>query len=436
MSNGLHSPIVKKISLLFLFLVAINSILALQARADTVTLLTGEKLEGRITGETDTDVTLDIKVSASISDERVIPKKEIQKIDKLSPEEAAFQAIKDYKIDPQSSFKAEDYTRLIGPLKSFLDTYPAGAHAAEVKLTLAAFQTEKARVDAGELKFKGAWLSSAEASKRRLQINGQQVYDMMKFQAGRQDWSGALNSFDTIEKRYAAARVYPDAVDLAVQILISLQKQVAERIKMIAYTQTEFAKVLSMAKPEEAPRLRDAEKREQDQYSAAMAAAKKAGMKWGPFIPRNSESMGAMEKAIPGEISRLKALPTQKMHASVSLADEAQAALASRQTDSAASLVEDSLKAWPVNDEALRLKSEIAPVKAATAKPSATVSSGQEDSGKKSTTGKSSVSQDASDAKPFYMTAKGALMIAGGILVLFGIIALIGRLQQSKGKSE
>ena len=63
------------------------------AFADTVTLKSGEHLEGKITKETDKDITMEIKVSAGVVDERVVLKAEIEKIDKLSPEVVAFQAI-------------------------------------------------------------------------------------------------------------------------------------------------------------------------------------------------------------------------------------------------------------------------------------------------------------------------------------------------------
>ena len=418
----------------------------LLARAETVTLATGEKLEGKILQESGTDITLEIKVSSSINDERVISKQDIEKIEKVLPDETAYLEIRNFKTDPQTSFRPETYDRILEALKRFVAIYPASAHAAAVKQTLADFQAEKTRVDAGEVKFLGKWLNSAEAAKRKLQIDGRQAFDGMKYQSARQDWSGALNAFDSIEKNYSAARVYPDAVDLAVQILTNLQKQVADLQKVIAYNQDQFKKALERTKPEEAPKLRAGAKREQDQYAAAIAAAKRDGAKWVPFIPRSPESMNALQAAIPVELARLKAMPVQKMRASIGLSDDARAALDSRQTDDAASLIDEALKAWPKNDEALRCKEEITGLKKEQKQAAEKTNSQAATKEKAARDQAAAVAAAATTAKaadtpapaekPFYMTINGALAIAGGVIVLVGAMTLVGRLQKPKDRTE
>jgi len=79
------------------------------SRAETVTLSTGETVEGKILSETNEQITIEAKVSASITDERVIPKKDILKIQKTDPEIGAFNAIKNIKLNPQSSLRIETY---------------------------------------------------------------------------------------------------------------------------------------------------------------------------------------------------------------------------------------------------------------------------------------------------------------------------------------
>ena len=429
----------KKNSLPLFLSVAVAALLPLLARAETVTLATGEKVEGKITSETETEVTLEIKVSSSIKDERVIARKDIAKIEKVSPEDTAFQEIGKFKIDPQSSLSPEGYDRIIGALKDFQASYPASAHLAEVKQTLANFQAEKTRVAAGEVKFFGKWLSRDEAAKLKIQIDGRQTFDAMKYQTARQDWSGALNTFDVIERKYSTARIYPDAVDLAVQILTNLQRQVAEQQKMVAYNQDQFKQTLAMAKPEDLQKIREGDKREQDQYAAAIAAAKKSGAKWGPIIPRSPESLNAVQAAIPGELTRLKALPAQKMHASVGLVDDAQAALGSGRTDSVESLIAEALKAWPQNEEAIRCKTEIGSLKKAKI-AAAEVTHAQAVSQEKAAREKAAVTAAPTPApvvqKPFYMTVKGALSIVGGVIVLIGAITLLSRPKKPKDRTE
>ena len=90
---------------------------------------------------------------------------------------------------------------------------------------------------------------------RKIQIGGMQHFETMKSQVNNQDLIGALNSFDAIERLYSDSRVYPDAIELAIQLVNNLQKQVAERVKINAYNETQFKRSLELTKPEDVPRL-------------------------------------------------------------------------------------------------------------------------------------------------------------------------------------
>jgi hypothetical protein len=123
------------------------------------------------------------------------------------------------------------------------------------------------------------------------------------------------------------------------------------------------------------------------------------------------------------------------MRASLSLTDEAKQALAAKDRATAANLVEDALKAWPQNEDALYIKQSLAAAKAdpsATPKPATrekTQASGESIS---TATGSETVVED----KPFFMTVKGALVIVVAVLGILGGITLLGRLQKPKKKSE
>ena len=58
--------------------------------ADTVTLKSGEKLDGKILNETDTEVTISVQVSATIKDERVVKREDIATVEKVQPDEVAW----------------------------------------------------------------------------------------------------------------------------------------------------------------------------------------------------------------------------------------------------------------------------------------------------------------------------------------------------------
>jgi len=100
--------------------------------ADTVTLKTGERLEGKITGETDKDVTISVRVSDGVTDERTISKDDISSMDKTPPDEIAYQAIKNLRPS-ENAFTVSAFDGDIGALQGFLDT----CHEAKVRNRLA-----------------------------------------------------------------------------------------------------------------------------------------------------------------------------------------------------------------------------------------------------------------------------------------------------------
>src|SRR2546422_5610697 len=90
--------------------------------ADIVTLKSGEKIEGKILNETATEITIEFKVSASISDQRTVPKSDIASVEKPKPDEVLYQTLKNLKPGP-NSFRPDAYDTIVAQLKAFTETY-------------------------------------------------------------------------------------------------------------------------------------------------------------------------------------------------------------------------------------------------------------------------------------------------------------------------
>src|SRR5688500_11535562 len=90
---------------------------ALASFADVVVLKNGEKLQGKIVGETPTEITLDVQVSPGIVDSRVVPKADVASVVKDQPDAAAWQAVRNFKLGP-NSLAATAYDAMINPLRT------------------------------------------------------------------------------------------------------------------------------------------------------------------------------------------------------------------------------------------------------------------------------------------------------------------------------
>ena len=333
------------------------------AFADTVTLKTGEKVEGKIISETDKEITISVKISAAVTDERVIPKANVAKIDKEQPDELSWQALKNLKLGA-NSLPAAQYDALIRPLQGFVNEYPKSAHAAEASQLLANFAGEKKRVDDGEVRLGEKWLSTEEVSKERYQINGMLAFQYQRSQRAAGDLIGALNSFDQIEKTLNGAKNFPDAVETARETLTTLKTTVDRAQQMFATRKAEFDAGLANSSALQKPELLAARQKELAQGEAALAAAEKAKIKWPALVVRSDKNLEAIAKKVPTELQRLATIDVAKLRQSVQLAEQGQKELAAQNAAASESFTK-ALALWPNNELAKRLKTDAATLKAA-----------------------------------------------------------------------
>jgi hypothetical protein len=335
------------------------------AVADTVVLKTGEKFEGRILSETDAQVTVEVQVTASIKDERIIKKAEIERIDKVQPDEGAWANVKGLALGKES-FESADYQRAMAMLQSFLSQFPESTHAAEAKEKLAAFTAEKKRVDAGEAKLDGKWLSKDEVEEERVQINGRVLYSRMARLAAAGQVIDAMNVYDTLEKTYPGSSALPDAILLARKIIpgiVAAANQQRERLK----AQAEMNKKrLETAQGEERNQLAAMLRNEAANAAATAAAAQKSGAKWLPLVPVDSV-LSTMASRASSELQMMNTKPVDKMKEAIAAGEDAKKAIEAKDPVGAEKALGRAQSAWSNYELLKRLQPKIAEVRKSTA---------------------------------------------------------------------
>jgi hypothetical protein len=405
-----------------------------QLRADTVTLTTGEKINGTIKNETDSEVVIDVPVSASITDERVIKKTDISKVDKERPDEIAYKQLIAVQPNPELSYASQAYDQILSSLKSFLTQYPSGPYVPEIKKLADTFQDEKKRVDAGEVKYEGRWLSKDEAARRQIQIVALQYYNQMQQEAAEGNLIGAMQTFDLIEKQYATTRIYPQAVTLAEEVLGRFQQDLMVRMQAVKADQDQLKQTVAFTAEPEKSQIVAAAKAEQDRAIAVIAEAVRNGAKWVPLIPRSQVSIDTLQKTAATEAGRLASIAVGPMNASVAKANAARIAIANGDYSGAGTLLKDSLTLWPA-DEAAHYWTERLQEKMATPTPTPKPSATPKPLPSARPTPEADVSQATpapSENKPYYMTISGSITIAAAVLVIGGLIASINQKRRRK----
>ena len=127
------------IHLRFLPAFLIASGLCCGAFADTVTLKTGEVIEGKISSESDTQLTLELKLPGGITDSLTVSKDDVLSIAKVQPDELAWAPLMALKPGT-TSLPAAFYETATQSLKGFLAQFATSPFAADAQKALAALE--------------------------------------------------------------------------------------------------------------------------------------------------------------------------------------------------------------------------------------------------------------------------------------------------------
>ena len=132
--------------------------------ADTVTLNSGEVLEGRIVSETDDQLMMEVALfSGTILTRREVAKADVKSIARESlaekQEKAAYTALTKNALNPDQELGNDEYAAGIAAFQSFLAKYPNSSHADDVNKWIADWSAEASNIASGKVKFAGQWMS-------------------------------------------------------------------------------------------------------------------------------------------------------------------------------------------------------------------------------------------------------------------------------------
>jgi hypothetical protein len=156
-------PHLKRLLLLIASALFLMSVGVRADEDDSVTLNSGEIVKGRITSQTDTDVTVEVSNEHhTIFTTRIIARSDIKDVHKLTPEErqadAAYQELGRYQLNPDQELKPAEYTEGIAAFDKFMSAFPNSEQATNVAARQTEWRFEKFEVDNGRVKFGDKWM--------------------------------------------------------------------------------------------------------------------------------------------------------------------------------------------------------------------------------------------------------------------------------------
>ena len=199
------------------------------AFADIIVLTNGEKIEGCVLREEGENYVLEVKVSGTIKDEKIVAKSDVKFIEKETDDQKAFKKIVDLVPTPEL-LNVEGYGARIEIVQVFVEKYPTSVSAPKAKKMLDTLNEELEIIRLGGIKF-GDELVAAE-------IYNSNAYEFDSMIAGkaideaisRRDFLRALRLFTEYEKTFSDAAGRADVAARISQVLTAYGAKIDEAL--------------------------------------------------------------------------------------------------------------------------------------------------------------------------------------------------------------
>jgi hypothetical protein len=292
--------------LLFVLLSFLSTGLAL---GDKVILNDGTEIEGTVLAEQGDFYEVEVQVSATIKDVKLVKKADVKSIVRTSPEDIAFKAIEGLVPTPDR-LSVADYDNLINrQVKAFTDAFPKTKYKRRVESILAILERERERAKVGGLKLDGEWITPDEREANAYEFDARFLYEDITAAAGdRARYKEALRNFERFEADFTASESYPKAVDAIKQVLIAYRPIVGSGVKrsddLVVQRKTELERLPASQR---AAALADI-KRRSELYTKVLVQEKNRRTKWMTLEQYHKAPMEDALRNIQSEIKRLDAL--------------------------------------------------------------------------------------------------------------------------------
>jgi hypothetical protein len=277
---------------------------SLTATADIIVLKNGEKLEGQIIREDEEKYVVEVKVSASIRDEKVIPRAEVDRIEKETEEEKAFRAIAHLAPAPELTAK-EEYEARIEKLEEFVRTHPDSDRAGKVREMIDALGSELDVVSLGGIKIGEELIGADEYASNEYAYDARIWEKRIKDAASRGDFLGALRSFDAYETRFGDSEGRAGLTAFMLQVLGAYRDTVADSLASLDSRIHERELGLERMAAENRVKSERAIQEQMESLAKRFADEKAANMKWVTPDAFHKESLDETLRQITAEADRL-----------------------------------------------------------------------------------------------------------------------------------
>jgi hypothetical protein len=229
----------------------------------TIKLTDGRVLEGPVLLEDDQQITIEAQfANGTITRKDRVARSDIASISHLSVVDRdqrlatiAYHGLGKYQLDPQNSYPLSYYDSTINDgFRRFLAQYPRALEAATVTNRLAEWQEERDKVALGQVKYRGQWMSAAEATKlaetehtRQVVQDARALMAQGQFEAATEKLAPYYNAAQPSPLVVESRRLQADVYRLWISSLETAQEQLTKDLEATKDRVTRLSEVRSQA---------------------------------------------------------------------------------------------------------------------------------------------------------------------------------------------
>lgn len=201
----------------------------LPALADTFIMKDGTKIEGTILREDASSYVVEVQVTKSIKDERVLAKADVTKIEREKLDLTAFQEIAKYVPTPDM-LTADEYSQRIRTVEKFLADHRGSSKTKEAKDMLAALNAEAKEILAGGVKMNGKIVPPSEYRANAYDIDAKIQEAKIRAMVKEGRYLAALRTFGDFSRDFRNTTAHAAILPLITQVINSYVAEISESL--------------------------------------------------------------------------------------------------------------------------------------------------------------------------------------------------------------
>jgi hypothetical protein len=278
--------------------------LVFAAHADTFTLKDGSTLEGAILREENASYVLEVQVTKSIKDERVVPKDDVVKIQRSKPDLVAFESIAKLAEIPDM-LTEEQYAERIRTVEKFLKDHRGSDKSKEARAIIAKHKAEANEISAGGIKLDGKIIPPGEYRANALEIDAGVAEKRIRALLAEGLYLQALRAFSSFDADFRNTRQHSELLPLMLQAMRQHITQVEQTLAGYDNRMAERQTGLDRMQMDDRRKTEAALKEENAAFEARFKSEKDAKLGWVSTDPHFKPSLDETLTFGRQEISRL-----------------------------------------------------------------------------------------------------------------------------------